>query len=96
MPSPNEARVDTVVSTRAAVAHLIRGDPDLESWCDDRCIRRYLRARPGNPAASVKMLKDSINWRAKERPQDTVRKISIAVCSVRAYVGLEPGKWGGT
>ena len=49
------------------------GDHDAMSWrafVTDACVRRYLRARGGNVKKASAMLRKTLLWRAKARPQD--------------------------
>lgn len=45
------------------------GDPYLETWCDENCMKRYLRARKGNLQKAQEMLENSLAWRKKMRPE---------------------------
>ncbi|EGG25118.1 cellular retinaldehyde-binding/triple function domain-containing protein [Cavenderia fasciculata] len=45
-------------------------DPEDVAWMDDMCLLRYLRARNYNVAKSEKLLRGTLEWRQKYRPQD--------------------------
>ena len=53
-----------VEQVRAAVAPLLAsGNDALRAWCDDACVRRYLRARDGSVPKASAMLRATIAWR---------------------------------
>jgi hypothetical protein len=53
--------------------------PRQKSWCDDACIRRYLKARDWDLKAAEKMVRETIRWRQEHRPEaityDEVAKV---------------------
>ncbi|EGC38635.1 hypothetical protein DICPUDRAFT_75798 [Dictyostelium purpureum] len=60
-------------------------DPTDIEFCTDMCLLRYLRARNYTVAKSEKMLRDTLEWRKKYRPQDIqlggdIREIGAEGC----------------
>ncbi|GAM18490.1 hypothetical protein SAMD00019534_016650 [Acytostelium subglobosum LB1] len=58
-------------------------DPESVAFCNDMCLLRYLRARNYTVAKSEKLLRGTIEWRKKYRPQD----IKLAEISEIARTG---------
>ena len=71
-----------IAAVRTALSDLLEGDGYDNGAADrpfvtDACVRRYLRARSGNVAKASAMLRKTLLWRAKTRPQDA----RCAVCA---------------
>ena len=58
----------SVAALRSHVAHLLADDAELAAWCDDACLRRYLRARKGRVAQAAMMCENTLRWRQELRP----------------------------
>lgn len=65
------------VRTDPAIAALLQQGGDggdtgaLQAWCDDACVRRYLRARDCDVSKAVGMLSATLQWRRQQRPAST-------------------------
>ena len=50
---------------RQNVEDVLRLDLDLQAWCTDLCISRYLAARSQDVENASKMLRKTLQWRLK-------------------------------
>ncbi|KAL0486608.1 hypothetical protein AKO1_001429, partial [Acrasis kona] len=57
-----------------------------KNWCDDKCLKRYLRARDFDIKKSLNMIKNTIQWRATYKPDEiTPESISKAAAGGSLY-----------
>lgn len=59
-----------VCEVRTSVADIIAADPELAAWCDDACVRRFLRAHQGHASKASRMLRNTLVWRQAVRPAE--------------------------
>ena len=84
-----------IVAMRAALSDLLEREDAaaMREFVTDACVRRYLRARSGNVKKASAMLRKTLAWRAKARPQDA----RCGVCARNPHghnmraVGEDPG-----
>ena len=56
------AQEDLITTVRDHVKEVTEGKPQLEFFCDDACILRFLRARGMDPKKASVMLSDTLKW----------------------------------
>lgn len=58
MTRANEtSTADELLELRSAVSDLLKGDPELDYWCSEACLRRYLNSRGGHLRKAISALR---------------------------------------
>ncbi|KYQ99755.1 cellular retinaldehyde-binding/triple function domain-containing protein [Tieghemostelium lacteum] len=75
----NEKQMEAFNEIKSNLSDLT--DPEDIAFINDMCLLRYLRARNYTVAKSEKMIRDSLEWRKKNRPQDICLKDLKAIAN---------------
>jgi hypothetical protein len=62
-----EEEVKALEALREAISKDLLEDPELEQWCTDATLCRFLRARNWGHNAALSQLEDTLKWRAEVR-----------------------------
>jgi hypothetical protein len=73
--------------TIAVVREALGTEASENTWVDDACIERYLRATSGDPAAAVTRLENTLRWRHQFDPNGFNEEEAKAECAMgRVYL----------